>query len=442
STSPAIDTVMQRALAKDPDARFATGKELVAALRSAAGTASGRAAIESDDDPGKSPTGDKKPRPWIFGAIGAGTLGLGIAGVMWTSDRNPPRPATDPAIAPAAGSIAIDVTSTPDQALVTVAGKVAGATPYKLYVAPHGHVDMTVAKPGYLPSHRRFDAGDSDSQLAVNLGAVTRFEGVWKMPTGELRAFERYGDRVAVSKVSEVNGHRELFKQYGFVAAETGIAFAVDDEVIDPRAPDDKSCHITTHVEYRYDAANDILELYRPKVSIDFINGQCVPRSQAVAAEQMIRVDAAHDSVEISAPAGGPLKRPSKLTKIKPIQKFTTPQSANTKKAAAPQKSVVPFDQLGVKDQTVNAISSANAKPTAPNPKGKKSAPDDSVDQTYSKAQIVSKPQATPQPVEVQAPNQAANQAPNQADNSQAGQTDLTPTQVPQQQAPQQRSKK
>jgi serine/threonine protein kinase len=426
STSPAIDIVMQRALAKDPDARFATGKELVAALRTAAGTASGRAAIESDD---------KKPRRWIFGAIGAGTLGLGIAGVMWTTDRNPPRQPTDPAIAPAAGSIAIDVTSTPDQALVTVAGKVAGATPYKFYVAPHGHVDMTVAKPGYLPSHRRFDAGDSDSQLAVNLGAVTRFEGVWKMPTGELRAFERYGDRVAVSKVSEVNGHRELFKQYGFVAADTGIAFAVDDEVIDPRAPDDKSCHITTHVEYRYDAANDVLELYRPKVSIDFINGQCVPRSQAVAAEQMIRVDAAHDSVEISAPAGGPLKPPSKLSKVKPTQKFATPQSANTKKAAAPQKSVVPFDQLGAKDQTANAISSANAKPNPPNPKGKNSAKsDDSDDQTYSKAQIVSKPQATPQPVEVQAPNQAA----NQADNSQAGQTDLTPPQ----QAPQQRSKK
>jgi hypothetical protein len=176
-------------------------------------------------------------------------------------------------------------------------------------------------------------------------------------------------------------------------------------------------------------------------VSIDFINGQCVPRSQAVAAERMIRVDAAHDSVEISAPAGGPKKPPSKLIKTKPVPKFTTPQSATTKKAAAAQKSVVPFDQLGAKDQTANAISSANAKPTAPNPKGKQSAIDgldDATDQTYSKAQIVSKPQATPQPVEVQAPNQAA----NQADNSQAGPTDLTPTQAPPQQAPQQRSKK
>jgi len=355
----------------------------------------------------------------MFGAIGVGTLGLGIAGVMWTADPKPPRPPTDPAIAPTAGSIAIDVTSTPDQALITVAGKVAGATPYKLHVAPHSRVDLTIAKPGYLASHRQFDAGDSDSQLAVNLGAVTRFEGVWKLPTGELRAFERYGERVAVSKVSEVNGHRELFKQYGFVAADTGVAFAIDDEVIDPRAPDDKSCHITTHVEYRYDAANDILELYRPKVSIDFINGQCVPRSQAVAAERMIRVDAAHDSVEISAPAGGPQKVPTKLTK--PARKFTTPQSAKTKKAAAPLKSLVPFDQKA------NAISSANAKPS---PAAKDNALDNSAgDQTYPKAQIVSKPQATPQPVEVQAPNQAANQ----------GQTDITP----QQQAPQQeRTKK
>ncbi|MEO8844237.1 MAG: serine/threonine-protein kinase [Kofleriaceae bacterium] len=410
STSPAVDGVMQRALAKDPEARFATGKELVAALRVAAGTASGRAAIESNDH---------KPRRWLFGAIGVGTLGLGIAGVMWTTDRNPPRAPTDPAIAVAAGSIAIDVTSTPDQALVTLDGKVAGATPCKLHVAPHAHVDLTVAKPGYLASHRRFDAGAADSQLAVNLGTVTRFEGVWKLPAGELRAFERYGDRVAVSKVSEVNGHRELFKQYGFVAADTGVAFAVDDEVVDPRAPDDKSCHITTHVEYRYDAANDVLELYRPKVTIDFINGQCVPRSQAVAAERMIRVDAAHDSVEITAPAGGPQRPPSKLVKTRPVPKFPTPTSANTKKAATTQRSVVPFDTLGAKD--------ANG--------AKKKQDDAAADQTYSKAQIVSKPQATPQPVDVQAPNQAVDQAPNQADNRQAG----LPTQAPPQQP---RSKK
>jgi serine/threonine-protein kinase len=390
STSPALDDVMQRALAKDPDARFATAVDLVAALRAAAGTAVGSIAGAGAGAGGESARG---PRRIVYGTLGVATLGLCLAGaaiVGSTKDAS-----HEPAVAPEpveVGTVAIDVTSTPDGAIVQLAGKTLGPTPRTLHVAANAHVDLVIARPGYLPSHRTFDAGTADTQLAINLGAVTRFEGVWKLPTGELRAFERNGDRVAVSKLASVSGHRQLWKFYPFVAAETGIAFATDDEVIDPRAPDDKSCHVAVHVEYRYDAAHDVLELHRPTVKIDFVDGQCVTRSQDVTAQSLIRVDAAHDSVSIDAPAGVPAAKPRPVKKPTKPPTFPTPPSAKTQKAAANTKAVVPFDQ----GSKANAITSANAKP------------EDLGKQVYNQPdtnaqvqQIMPPPQATPQSVVV-----------------------------------------
>jgi len=385
STSPALDDVLQRALAKDPDARFATAVELVTALRTAAGTVAG-AAVEPA----------RAPRRILYGTLGIATLGVclaGVAAVATSRKDHPHEPAVAPAEAqPPAGTIAIDVTSTPDGAIVQLAGTTLGSTPRTLHVASNARVDLVVAKPGYLPSHRTFDAGTADTQLAINLGAVTRFEGVWKLPTGELRAFERNGERVAVSKLATVTGRRELWKFYPFVAADAGIAFAADDEVIDPRAPDDKSCHVAVHVEYRYDAAHDTLELRRPKVTIDFVAGQCVPRSQDVTAQALVRVDGAHDTVSIDAPAGTPnvVKRSTK-----PVPKI---------QKAPPTKTVIPFDQGG----KANAITSANAKaqsqappPPQPQPKIDKQVYNNAPDDNAQAQQIMPPPQATPQTVVV-----------------------------------------
>ncbi len=331
STSSALDDVLVRALAKDPDARYPSAMAFVAALRGAAGTAVGKGAAKGAVET----RATVAPRRWLYGALGAGTLGLGIVGaVMVHGDHPAPALALETPPEPVAGSIAVEVTSTPDHAVVAIGDHVVGTTPHTLHVAKNAQLELTVKKPGYLPSHRAFSSGSSDSQLAINLGAVSRFEGVWKLPTGELRAFERDGERVAISKLTEVDGHRTLFKSYPFVEAETGIAFATDDEVIDPRAPDEKSCHIQVHVEYRYDAATDQLVLRRPTVAIDFVGGQCVARRQELVPQGLVRVDAAHDSVEISAPAG---------TFGKSLSKSPSKQLAKqlTKK---PQKSIVPFD--------------------------------------------------------------------------------------------------
>jgi tRNA A-37 threonylcarbamoyl transferase component Bud32 len=330
STSSALDDVLARALAKDPDARYPSAQAFMAALRAAVGTAAG-AAVEA--------TPAVAPGRWLYGAIGAGTLGLGIVGAVLIHRDHRSEPAADAPPEAVAGSIAVEVTSTPDRAEVVIGERVVGTTPYTLHVANNARVELTVKKPGYLPSHRSFAVGSADSQLAINLGAVSRFEGVWKLPTGELRAFERDGERVAISKLTEVDGHRTLFKSYPFVDAEPGslIAFATDDEVIDPRAPDEKSCHIGVHVEYRYDAATDDLVLRRPTVAVDFVAGHCVARHQELAPQRLVRVDAAHDSVEITAPAGD-------LSKSKPrapSKKAAIPRPTLSSKSA--QKSIVPI---------------------------------------------------------------------------------------------------
>jgi tRNA A-37 threonylcarbamoyl transferase component Bud32 len=420
STSPALDDVMQRALAKDPDARFATAHELVTALRAAAGTAAG-AAVEPA----------RAPRRILYGTLGVATLGVCLAGaaIVHSHEEQPHAPAVAPEPVEA-GTIAIEVTSTPDGAIVQLAGKPQGPTPRTLHLAANAHVDLVVAKPGYLPSHRTFEAGTADTELAVNLGAVTRFEGVWKLPTGELRALERNGDRVAISKLKSVTGHRELYKFYPFVASDTGIAFAADDEVIDPRAPDDKSCHVAVHVEYRYDAARDVLELRRPKVTIDFVGGQCVPRSEDVTPQLLVRVDGAHDSVSIDAPAGTPKPAPPVKSSKPPVKAakkvptFPTPPSPKTQKAAQNTKAVVPFDQ----GSKANAISSANAASSGAKDSGKQvynNPPDNAQAQ-----QIMQPPQATPQTVVVPQQGKSTKQL-------DLGEDDLTP----QQQAPTKRKK-
>ncbi|MFT3699820.1 MAG: protein kinase [Kofleriaceae bacterium] len=338
STNPAIDGVMQKALAKDPDQRYATARELVEALRAAIGTGQGRAAISSQQGEPDKP----KPSLRTAAVFGLATLAIGAAGVVIISNTgsSSQKPATaPPAVDPSA--IAVDVTSTPAGALVSLDGKVMGATPMTLHVAKRAHVELDIAKPGYLATHRPFEAGDESTELAVNLGAVTRFEGVWKLPNGELRAFERNGDRVAVSKLASVDGKRELYKQYPFVAIDKGVAFALDDEVIDPRAPDDKSCHVTVHVEYRYDAARDQLQLVRPVAKIDFVDNQCVTRGQTISTEVLTRVDAAKDTVDVPAPAGdlGKLSKMSVPPSKKPIaQKATKPDKTQ----------VLPFKQATV----------------------------------------------------------------------------------------------
>ncbi len=295
--SSAIDDVLKRALAKDPDARFPKARELVAALRAAAGTELGaRAAVAESAGP---------RRPWIPAVAGLGVLGVAIGGVIAArggSNHDQPAAHGDDDVA-AAGTVAIDISSTPDHALLSIGDRLVGATPHAIHVAPNSAVELTVRKPGYLPDHHTMTSGTTDSVLALTLGEVTRFKGVWKLPNGELRAFERSADQVDVFKLDEVAGERRFYKHYAFVDAVAGIAFAADDELVGP-VRDDPACHVPIRVEYRYDAAADTLVVRRPKLVFEVVGGHCVPQSHEIETGTLTRVDGGHDTIEVLARAG------------------------------------------------------------------------------------------------------------------------------------------
>jgi len=326
----AVDDVIARSLAKDPDARWPSARAFVDALVEAAGTGPlvARAAP---------PAKPSRTRSLVAPALGITVLALAGGIAIVTRHHDAPKPAVAaPEISPA-GTLALSITTTPDGALVAQGDRVIGPAPVTLHVMPGTSVELNVTKPGYLADHRTLDAGTADSTIAISLGEVTRFAGVWRLPDGELRAFERSGDQVNVSKLDEVAGPRRFFRHYVFVEAAAGIAFAADDDVVDPRAPDDPTCHQPVHVVYRYDAQRDTLELDRPTVEVDFVAGHCVARGQHVQTEALVRVDAIPDSPDqLPAPVGVPQKISKKTAavatkakqSVKPIAK-TTPKSSN-----------------------------------------------------------------------------------------------------------------
>ncbi|HEX4454325.1 MAG TPA: serine/threonine-protein kinase [Kofleriaceae bacterium] len=331
------DDVLARAMAKDPDARWPTARALVDALAGAAGSGPRIARAPATAPPSK--------RTWLAPALGVGVLALAAAIAVVTLHHGEAAQPTQAAAAPA-NTVAIPVTTVPDGALVSVDDKLVGAAPVTLHVPRHATAIVAVAKPGYLAQTLHLGTGDSDadSPLAVRLAAVTRFEGVWQLPDGELRALQRRDESVEISKLDDVDGPRRFFRRYGFVETARGTAFASDDEVVDPHAPDDPTCHQPVHVVYRYDAQADVLELDQPVVDVGFIDGHCVAKSTIVQTRTLVRVDVPSKTEHLPAPVG--TIRMSK-TRPKPAVKKTVskgntaaqkpmPQLPGTKDAEAP----------------------------------------------------------------------------------------------------------
>jgi serine/threonine-protein kinase len=293
-----VDDVLRRALAKDPSARFASARELVDALRAALAAKHTRA-----------------KRPWLPAAAAVGVLVVGAITIVEMRGRD--RHAVH-AVDPPSDAISIAISTSPEGGMLTVDGKPAGQAPATIAPRRGQSVELVARKPGYLPAHHTFVAGDDAIAVALQLVPVTRFEGVWRQSDGQLRALERGDDRVDISKLEAVSGPRTFFRHYAFVPADAGIAFAADDEVVDPRAPDEPSCHVPVHVEYRYDPARDALVLRREIVDLDFADGRCVVRARRIDARPATRADAARDTVEIRAPAGPPLKLGKQVKRVAP----------------------------------------------------------------------------------------------------------------------------
>ena len=309
----ALDDVLARALAKDPDARYPTAREFARELREAAGSGAQPARRAHA-------TTASARKLWLPAVAGAGVLGVAVIVAVGArpSHDSPARPAAVPA-----DSITVAVESEPANAEIRVDGQLRGKTPKQLAIKARESVDVLVSKPGYLAEKRTVTA-TIPTIVDVRLAEVTRFKGVWRLANGELRAFERNGDQVDVYKLEEVAGRRAFFKHYPFTATDIGVAFASEDEIVDPRAPDDARCHVRVRVEYRYDPERDTLEQLRDNVVIDVKDGSCVVRSREVQPTTLARVDTPTDTVRVEAPVGVPVK-----AKPKPA-----PKAANGNKKA------------------------------------------------------------------------------------------------------------
>jgi hypothetical protein len=128
------------------------------------------------------------------------------------------------------------------------------------------------------------------------------------------------------------------------VPAEAGVAFASDDVVIDQRGSD-AACQVPVHLEYRYDPRANTLELQRPVVHIDIVDGHCVPRSHETTIEKLVRVDEAHETIELPAPRGNPVvqKNPPR----QPPRKHPTP-AYTTNAPSTPNQQILPQPQANV----------------------------------------------------------------------------------------------
>ena len=265
--SPAIDTVLARALAKAPGDRYPSGAAMVVELEAAVGGVA------------PAPSGSASSKPlgrgaWIAGAAAGAVMIAGVVVVIGGRDRKPARGA---AVAAAETGAVIEVTTTPPGARVMEGGQDRGATPLVLPVTPGREVVLDLVRPGYVTVRRLVTARAGDPVVvAASLALVEGFEGVWSMPDGgELRAFERRGDQVAGFKLASASGAREFLRFFDFMPATGGVTFAATEPFVDERAPDEPSCNIPLRAEYRYQPEVDRLELRRERAQYALVDGHC-----------------------------------------------------------------------------------------------------------------------------------------------------------------------
>ncbi|HVK88245.1 MAG TPA: serine/threonine-protein kinase [Kofleriaceae bacterium] len=332
--SAAFDPVVSRAMAKDPDARFATAREMVEALR----------AVHAGK---RAPAAAAPTRLWVPAAAGAGVLGMSIAAVLALQGGEDDPPRREPELAPSAapaGTAPFELLTAPPGAEVRRGGKLLGTTPIALDVAPSERFHVELRKPGYETITTEVSGKRAPFSSAYGLTEIAGFEGVWTLPGGQLRAFRRTGDRVAINKLDTVDGAQTFFRHLDFVAAETGVTFATSEEVIDPRAPNEPSCHIPHRVEYHYEPATDAFELRRERVVVDLVGGSCVKRSAALDPPiKLARADRRSETERVTLPpVGKPVFEKKKPAKSAPVKSATNAKNAKQKAFEAVQNADTP----------------------------------------------------------------------------------------------------
>ena len=374
-TTTAYDRVLARAMAKDPEARFATATAMVDALRAASGLLAGGAA------PAR--------RSYVAAIAAVAVLGAGIGVAAWVhgGDDEPETQAVAPSpanpVAPAVARPHVHVVSEPAGAHVLAGGHDLGMTPIDVDLrAPAGSgssmTEVSVRAPGYAGVSYLLDAARAGSTVKATLTAVDGFAGVWRLPSGELRAFKRQSDGrvdgVVVSKLDAVKGAQALFRRYEFTAvdavSDADVDFGGTEDVSMP-LPGVPDCTVSMKVDYRYRSDGDVLELRKERVALDNASGSCVAHDRAPGEfKRLVRVDGGHGTTTwVEPPAGGPPKvtRSAVTTRRNPkaVLLKQKDDSGNVGKAPPPQQAANTITPNPGPDLGPLSVQNSNAEPQA-----------------------------------------------------------------------------
>ncbi len=358
---PALDRVFARSLAKDPDRRPATAAGLVADLEAALG---GRL------------------RPAVGGARWSRGAQLAVAAallvvaagavivVVGVGRDRAPRQLASPSPRVSGRTAVVQVTTRPPGARVRRGQTDLGVTPHVIGdLAPGELVELSLSKPGYATVTRTVAAADGEPvRVEAALAMVAGFEGVWSLPDGGFRQFERRGEQVAGFSMAAAAGPRAFLRMFEFVPVDdAGVAFTATEPFVDERAPEEPSCNIPLRAEYHYRPSEDTLELRKEKAQYTLIDGRCVMQATAWSESRALAriAGAAPDSVwaESHAGAAPPAKPPA------PTSKATSKLPPAKGKKAPPQQKQAPSPQQK------QAPSSPQEQKNAPPVKGAQLAP-------------------------------------------------------------------
>ncbi len=283
----ALDAAIKRALAKAPEDRFGSARELLAAVSAAVGGASvvGNVAAAAATArpslrpfPAARPGGAGSRRRLVYAGLGVGVVAVAVAvGAIALRDDTGAAESNGPGTARPGNVLSVAVTSSPKGAVVYCNGRKFGVTPTTIEIEGGAHGLLRLTKPGYATFETEITRETHDI-VSYDLQPITQFEGVWRRPDGVLRVFKRKGERIAGYEVSAVEDDPSFLHFFEFLPSDdpSAVVFGAVKDYVDDRADNEISCHIPLHAEYRYVPDGDQLELRLEEVHYDFRDGKCV----------------------------------------------------------------------------------------------------------------------------------------------------------------------